>query len=61
MELELKKTYSIDRREICGKRDLNPRTPTRLDSKSSAFNQTWQFPRKYIKDLLIGMLYYSKY
>ena len=29
----------------CGKGDLNPRTPMGLDSESSAFVQTWRFPR----------------
>ncbi|HEA71183.1 MAG TPA: hypothetical protein ENH98_04560 [archaeon] len=40
---------------ICGKGDLNSRTPMRMDSKSTAYNQhsmksnptfdhTWQFP-----------------
>ncbi len=28
----------------CGKGDLNSRTPTRMDSKSTALDQTWQFP-----------------
>ena len=40
-EEELKKEKSV---EICGKGDLNSRTPTRMDSKSTTFDQTWRFP-----------------
>ena len=47
----------------CGKGDLNSRTPTRMDSKSTAFSQpsikhmitfdqTWQFPQKIGNKLL---------
>jgi len=59
-ELEFKKAQF---EEICGKGDLNSRTPTRMDSKSTAysqpsiklsiaFDQTWQFPQKNADKLL---------
>ena len=40
---------------MCGKGDLNSRTPTGLDSESSAFDQTWQFPRskKFYNQLIL--------
>ena len=46
---------------ICGKGDLNSRTPTRMDSKSIAFDQTWQFPLfKMILYYLMKRIEYKK-
>ena len=41
---DLPLTVYIFEKEKCGKGDLNSRTPTRMDSKSTALDQTWQFP-----------------
>lgn len=39
-QIKIRKSFRFEK--ICEGRDLNPRTPTRLDPQSSAFNQAWQ-------------------
>ena len=50
--MRIRPLYPRLRINKCGKGDLNSRTPTRMDSKSIAFDQTWQFPHDYFSDLI---------